>query len=83
MKHIPTIGKPEFIQHTSQYLKQAELQGGLVITHQNKPAFKLIPIKGKTTKDLRGLIPYVKIKGDINDPILPGFDQWYCWIPMR
>lgn len=71
MKNISSIDKRKFIQHTSRYLKQAELYGGLIITYQNKPALKLIPIKNKTTKDLRGLISYVKVKGDINDSILP------------
>ncbi len=76
MRTISSIGKREFIQHTSQYIKQAELQGGLIITHQNKPALKLIAIKNKTTKDLRGLVPHVKVKGDINDPVFSGFDEW-------
>ena len=76
MKSHINIGKREFIQHTSQYLKQAEIQGSLVITHQGEPTLKLTRIKHKTIKDLRGLISSIRIHGDINEPILMGYDKW-------
>lgn len=73
MQAIMTVGKREFIQHTSKYLKLVEKQGGeLVITHQNEPDLLLTKITHKSLKDLRGLI--VKVQGDTNEPILPGFE---------
>lgn len=72
MRQIHSVGKCDFIQYTSQYLKEAELSGSIIITHQNKPVLKLIRIEGKSIKDLKGNITHLKIIGDINDPILPG-----------
>ncbi len=75
MQAIKTVGKREFIQHTSKYLKLVEKQGGeLVITHQNKPDLVLAKITHKSLKDLRGVV--VKVHGDINEPVLPGFEEW-------
>ena len=38
MHNSKTIGKREFIQHTSKYIKWVEEYGSeLVITHQNRP----------------------------------------------
>jgi len=45
MRQSHSVGKREFIQHTSQYLKEAELTGSLIITHQKKPVLKLIRIE--------------------------------------
>jgi carbamate kinase len=76
MAHIKTIGKREFIQHTSKYIKLVEEQGQeLVITHHNRPDLVLSKIKLKSLHDLRGSVT-VKIHGDINESILPGYDQW-------
>jgi hypothetical protein len=70
------IGKREFIQHTSKYIKWVEEYGAdLVITHHNRPDLVLTKIKQKTLKDLRGLVA-VKVHGDINEPVLPGYDEW-------
>lgn len=74
--HSKTVGKREFIQHTSKYLKWVEKQGQeLVITHQNKPDLIITKIKLKSLKDLCGLTE-IKVHGDINEPILPGYDAW-------
>ena len=71
-----TVGKQEFTQHTSKYLRWVEEHdGGLIITHQNKPDLKLTKVKHKTLSDLRG-IAEIKVHGDINEPILPGYDPW-------
>lgn len=65
------IGKREFIQHTSQYLKWLDDEDGeLVITHHRKPMLLLTKIKQKSFSELRGLTS-INIHGDINDPILP------------
>lgn len=69
-------GKREFIQHTSKYLKLVESTGEeLIITHQNEPDLILKKIKPKVFSDLRG-IAAIKIIGDINEPILPGYNEW-------
>lgn len=70
------IGKREFIQHTSKYLKWVEEHGvQLVITHHHHPDFVLMKIKLKSLKDLRGLAN-VKIHGDINEHVLPEYTEW-------
>ena len=76
MSHLQTIGKREFIQHTSKYLKWVEKKNQpLVITHQNKPDLILKKIHPKTLKDLRQILK-IKIYGDINEPVLLGYDRW-------
>jgi hypothetical protein len=76
MRPAKTVGKREFIQHTSKYLKLVEEQGEeLIITHQNKPDLILSKIKKKTFIELQGLTE-IKVHGDINEPILPGYDEW-------
>ena len=70
------IGKREFIQHTSKYLRLAANQE-VVITHHDRPCLKLVPIHPKTIADLAGLVKEVKIVGDINEPILPGYKEWF------
>ena len=76
MQATKSIGKREFIQHTSKYLKWVEEHGNeLVITHHNRPDMVLTKIKPKSLKDLRGLVE-VKIHGDINEHFLPGYDEW-------
>lgn len=70
------IGKREFIQHTSKYLKWVEEHGAqLIITHHNQPDLVLIKIKKKSLKELSGRVT-IKEHGDINEPILPEYDQW-------
>ena len=71
-----SIGKRGFIQNTSKYLKLAEEANGLIITHNGKPVLFLKPLKSRTVDDLKGFSETVSITGDINDPILPGFDEW-------
>lgn len=75
MKNI-MVGKREFIQHTSHYLKQAEKDGNIIITHHGKPELRLSRLAEKSVKDLKGLIKHIKIIGDINEPVLPGYDEW-------
>lgn len=76
MQMTKTIGKRDFIQHTSKYIKWVEEHGSqLVITHHNNPGLVLTKIKRKSLKDLRGLIS-VTVHGDINEPVLPGYDEW-------
>lgn len=70
------ISKHEFVQNTSKYLKLSEQEGGLVITHHNKPKLILTPIKAKTLKDLRGKLGKIIVSGNINSHELPGFDEW-------
>lgn len=76
MRHVTTVGKRDFIQHTSQYIKKAEINGSIIITHQNKPVLKLIRIEEKSIHDLRGILDHVKVSGDINEPEFPGYDTW-------
>jgi carbamate kinase len=76
MLHSKTIGKREFIQHTSKYIKLVEAEGqDLVITHHNQPDLVLSKIKLTSFHDLRGSVK-IKIHGDINESILPGYEQW-------
>ena len=76
MSSLKTIGKREFIQHTSKYIKLVEEQGHeIVITHHNRPDLVLSKIKLKSFQDLRGSVQ-VKVHGDINEPVLPGYEQW-------
>lgn len=71
-----SIGKREFIQHTSKYIKLVEEQGQeIVITHHNRPDLVLSKIKLSSLHDLRGSVK-VKIYADINESILPGYEQW-------
>jgi antitoxin (DNA-binding transcriptional repressor) of toxin-antitoxin stability system len=75
MHSVRTVGKREFIQHTSKYLRLVEKRGDeLVITHQNEPDLLLTKITHKSLKDLRGLT--VKVHGDVNEPVLPEFEEW-------
>jgi len=76
MQESKIIGKREFIQHTSKYIKWVEEHKSvLVITHQNRPVMILSEIKPKTVTGLRKLA-VVKVNGDINEPVLPGYDTW-------
>lgn len=77
MHEVKLVGKREFIQHTSKYLKWVEQHEGerLVITHQNEPALVVTKFNAKTFKNLRGFAT-IKVHGDINEPVLPGFDKW-------
>lgn len=72
------VGKREFIHNTSRYLKKAEENGEIIITHQGKPCLKLVSIPVKTWRDLAGSAPNVTWTGDLNEPILPGYDTWSC-----
>lgn len=70
------IGKREFIQHTSKYIKFVEeTNEELIITHHNKPELILTKIKLKSFADMRGLID-IKVHGDINEHVLPGYNEW-------
>jgi len=76
MQTVKSIGKREFIQHTSKYIKWVEEQGSeLIITHQNRPDLVLTKIKPKLFKDLRGSVS-VKVHGDINEHVLPEYGEW-------
>ena len=76
MGQVKSIGKREFIQHTSKYIKLIEAgDQSLIITHHNKPELVLAKIKRKSFKSLRGFAT-IKVVGDINDPVLPGYDLW-------
>lgn len=71
------IGKREFLQHASRYLKTIEENGEeLVITHHNQPRLKLVPVKARTLRSLKGTLKKCLIKGDINAPVLPGYHTW-------
>jgi prevent-host-death family protein len=69
------VGKREFIQHTSKYLKWVEDNESLVITHRNEPDLVITKIKQKSFEDMRGFTK-IKIHGDINDHVLPGYNEW-------
>jgi len=70
------IGKREFIQNTSRYLKWVEEEDKeLIITHQNRPDLILTKIKHKSFKTLRGYAE-IKVLDDINASVLPGYDEW-------
>ncbi len=76
MQPVKTVGKREFIQHTSKYIKWVEEHGSsLIITHHNHPGLVLMKTKLTSLKDLRGSV-HIKVHGDINDPVLPGYDEW-------
>lgn len=76
MHNSKIVGKREFIQHTSKYIKWVEEHGSqLVITHHNHPELVLSKIKFGSLKELRGSVS-VKVHGDINEPVLPGYDEW-------
>lgn len=76
MQTLKTIGKREFIQHTSKYIKWVEEHGSpLIITHHNHPGLVLTKAKLASLKDLRGSVS-IKVYGDINDSVLPGYDEW-------
>lgn len=71
------VGKRDFMLRVSKYLKRVENRGEeIVITHQNRPTLKLVPIRPKTIKDLRGFIRQLRTREDINKPVLPGLDKW-------
>ena len=70
------VCKREFIQHTIKYLKWVEEQNEeLIITHHNEPDLVIMKIKQKSFEDLRGFTE-IKIHGDINEHVLPGYDEW-------
>lgn len=72
-----TIGKRDFLHHASQYLKGVEATGTvLVITTRGVPSLQISPVKKKSISNLRGLIKEKVDQDQINEPILPGFDQW-------
>jgi antitoxin (DNA-binding transcriptional repressor) of toxin-antitoxin stability system len=72
-----TIGKRDFLHHASQYLKEVESQGTvLVISTRGIPCLQISPIKKKSIRNLRGLIKGKIDHDQINEPILPGFDLW-------
>lgn len=76
MNKSKMVGKREFIQHTSKYIKWVEEENqSLIITHQNKPDLMITKIKVKSLKELRGFAG-IKVHGDVNEHVLPGYDEW-------
>jgi prevent-host-death family protein len=72
-----TVGKREFLLHTSEYLHWVEAtKEELVITHRNKPVLRIVPSEPQKVSSLRGFLRSVEVKGDINAPVLPPLDQW-------
>lgn len=76
MSQPMSIGKREFIQHTSKYIKMVEENGqSLIITHHHQPELVLSRIQSNSIKDLRGSVT-IEIVSDINEHVLPGYDEW-------
>jgi len=50
--------------------KKAKLEGMLTTTYQSQPIRKSTRIKHKTIYDLKGIIKQVRVKGDINEPVI-------------
>ena len=75
MQTIKSVGKREFIHHTSKYLNWVEEGKELIITHQNHPDLILSKIKPKSFKSLAGFCK-INIISDINEHVLPGYDEW-------
>ena len=71
------VGKRDFLLRASRYLKRVQTSGEeIVITHQNRPALKIVPLKPKTTRDLRGVIQRMETRENINKPVFPGLHKW-------
>jgi len=71
------LGKREFLHHASQYLKEVENKGiDLIITSRGAESVRISPVRDKSIHDLSGLIKDVKVEGDLNDPVLSGYDEW-------
>ena len=72
-----TVGTREFTRNISKYLQSAKKGKEVLITNRNDkgPLIKLSIHKTASIRDLKGLI--TNIKGDINEPVFPPFDQWY------
>ncbi len=71
------VGKREFLQHASQYLKRVEQSGEtLVITHHDQPRVQLKAIKSKNIRSLSGKITQLKVKGGLHAPVLKGLNRW-------
>lgn len=70
------IRKRDFIQHTSRYLKLAEAEGKIIITHHNKPTLEVKMLKPKSIRELKGLIKEIDDQNDITDQELLGYDEW-------
>ena len=67
------VGKREFIQHTSKYLKLAEVEK-VIITHRGKPGLSLGAFpRGKRASALRGRIKIHMDEKEINTPVLEEF----------
>ena len=72
-----TIGKRDFLHHASQYLKEIEASGrSIVIATRGVPSIKISPITQNAISHLRGIIKKKEGLKNINDPILPEYDQW-------
>ena len=72
------VGKRQFLQASSRYLKEAEEKGReLIITYHDEPRLRVISIPKKTIRDLKGSLKKCSVnEEDVNTPILPGFDTW-------
>lgn len=76
MQSLKSIGKREFVQHTSRYIQWVEDNNAmLIITHHKHPELVLSKIKPKQFQDLRGTAE-ITVYGDVNEPVLPGYDEW-------
>lgn len=74
---MKTTGKRAFTLKTSRFLKQVEkTKEPLVITDRGEPVLILEVFRKEKIENLAGFIKDVKVKGDINDPILPPFNEW-------
>jgi len=71
------LGKREFLHHASQYLNDVEKNGSdIIITNRGSESVRIVPVRSKSITDLQGLVSTIKVEGDINAPILPGYDEW-------
>lgn len=76
MQEQKLVGKREFLQHTSKYMKWLEEHdAAVVITHHKTPEFMIVKIKSRRFSDLQGTVN-VKVHGDIHEPVLTEYDEW-------
>lgn len=77
MMQLPkSIGKREFMQHTSKYIQWVEEHDiSLIITHHKRPELVLSRVKPMRFQDLAGTVE-IKVQGDVNESVLPGYDEW-------
>jgi hypothetical protein len=72
-----TVGKREFLLHTSKYLHWVEeTKQELIVTHQNKATLRVMPVERNSVASLRGFLGKVVTTENINTPVFPPMDQW-------